>query len=418
MITIMILAGESSGELYGSLLARALKRRWPDIHIIGIGGSRMHEAGVELIAHTSDAFGLIEAVSSLGKIRTALKKAREALHKFKPKVLIPIDYPDFNLKVAAMARPLGVKILYYVSPQVWAWRRGRIKKIAGLVDRMMVILPFEEKIYKDAGVECEFVGHPVLEEIEAVLRTDDRYQMTDIGSQKSQGKGQQSSGFLNAALNSELRTYCKSAMGLDPNRPLLSILPGSRPSELNRHFPLIIDTLRQFRRDPEILSANHYQFCIPLAPNTDEEKYRPYLEDLRREDVLIRKGESVRVLAGSDVAVVASGTATLQTALLEVPMVVLYKLSPLTYELGKRIIRVKYISLVNLLSGNEVVRELLQEKANPGEIIKELKRIIFDTRYREAMVAAYCKIKEQFAGKKPSERVAEIVMDMVGKNLH
>ena len=186
---------------------------------------------------------------------------------------------------------------------------------------------------------------------------------------------------------------------------------------MNRHFPLIIQTIRQFRRDPEIPSANQYQFCIPLAPNTEEEKYKLYLEDLRREDVVINKGESVRVLAASDVAVVASGTATLQTALLEVPMVVMYKLSPLTYQLGKRIIRVKYISLVNLLMGKEVVRELLQEKANPGEIIKELKRILFDTRYRETMVSAYCTIGEQFAGKKPSERVAEIVMEMAGRSL-
>src|SRR4030042_5314331 len=127
MITVMILAGESSGELYGSLLAKALKKKWPDVHIIGMGGSRMREAGVELIAHISDAFGLLEAVSSLSKIKTALKNAREALIKFRPQVLIPIDYPDFNLKVAAMAKPLGAKLLYYVSPQVWAWRKGRIK---------------------------------------------------------------------------------------------------------------------------------------------------------------------------------------------------------------------------------------------------------------------------------------------------
>jgi lipid A disaccharide synthetase len=129
----------------------------------------MREAGVELIAHVSDAFGLIEAVSSLRKLKTALKNADEALRKFKPQVLIPIDYPDFNLKVATIAKSLGVKILYYVSPQVWAWRKGRIKKIAGLVDRMTVILPFEEKIYREAGVECEFVGHPVFEEIEEML---------------------------------------------------------------------------------------------------------------------------------------------------------------------------------------------------------------------------------------------------------
>lgn len=404
----MILAGESSGELYGSLLAKALKKKWPDVHIIGMGGNRMREAGVELIAHISDAFGLLEAVSSLSKIKTALKNAREALRKFRPQVLIPIDYPDFNLQVAAMAKPLGVKILYYVSPQVWAWRKGRIRKIARLVDRMTVILPFEEKIYTDAGLECEFVGHPVLEEIEEVLKSA-------FGGQQSAVSDKTSCGLSNITINPELRTHFKSALGLNPQQPLLSILPGSRPSELNRHFPLLVDMIRQFKSDPEIASAGHYQFCIPLAPNTDEEKYKPYLEHLRREDAVIRKGESVRVLAASDMAVVASGTATLQTALLEVPMVVMYKLSPLTYQLGKRIVKVKYISLVNILSGEEVVRELLQESANPVEIVKELKKITFDKRHRENMITAFGMIKGQFTEKKPSERVAEIVMEMAGR---
>lgn len=403
----MILAGESSGELYGSLLAKALRKKWPDVHIIGIGGSRMREAGVELIAHISDAFGLFEAVSSLGKIKTALNNAKEALNKFRPQVLIPIDYPDFNLKVAAMAKPLGVKIIYYVSPQVWAWRKGRIKKIAGLVDKMTVILPFEEKIYKDTGVECEFVGHPVLEEIEAITQSAVDSQLATVSIRNPLGSSY-------VKMNDQVRAHFKNILGLDNNRPLLSILPGSRPSELNRHFPLIIKAIQQFKRDPEIRSAAHYQFCVPLAPNTDEEKYRPYLDDLQREDVVIRKGESVRALAASDMAVVASGTATLQTALLEVPMVVMYKLSPLTYQIGKRIVKVKYISLVNLLSGKEVVRELLQERANPDEIIKELKKIMFDKQLRETMITAFSMIKEQFSGKNPSERVAEIVMEMAG----
>ncbi len=414
MTTVMILAGESSGELYGSLLAMELKKRRPDLHIAGIGGSRMREAGVELIAHISDAFGLIEAFSSLAKIRTALKYAKEALDKYRPRVVIPIDYPDFNLRVATTAKSRGSKILYYVSPQVWAWRKGRIKKIAALVDRMAVILPFEEKIYRDAGVECEFVGHPVLEEIEAVLRTNDRYRISGIRSPKSQIPGQQTCGFLNTAGNYEIRAYYKSAIGMDPDRPLLAILPGSRPSELSRHFPLIIDTIRQLRHDYEISAAMNYQICVPLAPSTDVGKYKTHLDNLRRQNVAIRKGEAVRVLAASDLAVVASGTATLQTALLEVPMVVIYKLSPLTYQLGKRIVKVKHVSLVNILSGREVVRELLQESARPDEIIGELKKIMFDKQHSDAMIAELRKIKNQFAGKKPSERVAEIVMEMIG----
>jgi lipid-A-disaccharide synthase len=386
--TIMIITGESSGELYGSLLARALKKRLPDLHITGVGGERMKEAGVELISGISDAFGIVEAVSALNKIRDAFNSSIQALKKSNPEVLVLIDYPDFNLKVAKTAKQLGIKILYYVSPQVWAWRKGRVKKIAGLVDRMAVILPFEEKYYGNAGVKCEFVGHPILEEIEGMLQT--------------------------TTADAELRTNLKSALGFDPGRPLLSLLPGSRPSELNRHLPLMTEVIGQFRRDPEISSGEDYQFCMPLAPNTDEERYGVQLDKLKQQGIIVKKGETVKVLAASDMAVVTSGTATLQAAFLEVPMVVVYKISPMTYNIGKRIIKVKYITLANILSGREVVKELIQKRANPEEILKELKRIMFDTAYKDEMLKSYRKVKAPFAGKKASDRVAEVVMEMAG----
>lgn len=383
MAAIMIISGESSGELYGALLAKALKIKWPDVHIIGIGGQRMSEAGVELVSHISDAFGIIEAVASLRKLKTAFNNAIEALRKFRPEVLVLIDYPDFNLKVAKKAKALGIKVLYYVSPQVWAWRKGRVPKIASLVNRMAVLLPFEEKIYKDAGLTCDFVGHPILEEIQGVLAKGNKAEF-------------------------------KSALGLDPDKPLLSLLPGSRPHELNKLLPLMIEVVRQFRNDPEILKGKReYQFCMPLAPNTDEQKYHSFIKTLKKEGVAIKKGESVKVLAASDMAVVASGTATLQTAFLEVPMVVVYKMSPLEFQIGKRIINVKHISLANILAGKEVVVELLQERANPVETIKELKKIIFDPEYREHMINRFKKIKEPFIGKKASQRVADIILEMV-----
>lgn len=383
MAAIMIISGESSGELYGALLANALKSKWPDVRIIGIGGQRMSEAGVELVSRISDAFGIIEAVASLRKLKTAYNNAVEALEKFRPDVLVLIDYPDFNLKVAKKAKALGIKVLYYVSPQVWAWRKGRVSKIAGLVNRMAVLLPFEEKIYKDAGLKCDFVGHPILEEIQGVLAKGNKAEF-------------------------------KTALSLDPDKHLLSLLPGSRPHELKKLLPLMIEVVRQFRNDPEILKGNReYQFCMPLAPNTDEQKYHGFIETLKKEGVAIKKGESVKVLAASDMAVVASGTATLQTAFLEVPMVVVYKMSPLEFQIGKRIINVKHISLANILAGKEVVVELLQERANPGETIKELKKIIFDIEYRENMINQFKKIKGPFIGKKASQRVADIILEMV-----
>jgi lipid-A-disaccharide synthase len=383
MAAIMIISGESSGELYGALLANALKSKWPDVRIIGIGGQRMSEAGVELVSRISDAFGIIGAVASLRKLKATFNNAVEALEKFRPDVLVLIDYPDFNLKVAKEAKALGIKVLYYVSPQVWAWRKGRVPKIASLVNRMAVLLPFEEKIYKDAGLTCDFVGHPILEEIQGVLAKGNKAEF-------------------------------KSALGLDPDKPLLSLLPGSRPHELKKLLPLMIEVVRQFRNDPEILKGNkEYQFCMPLAPNTDEQKYHGFIETLKKEGVAIKKGESVKALAASDMAVVASGTATLQTAFLEVPMVVVYKMSPLEFQIGKRIINVKHISLANILAGKDVVVELLQERANPGETIKELKKIMFDMEYRENMINQFKKIKGPFIGKKTSQRVADIILEMV-----
>lgn len=382
MDTVMIVTGESSGELYGSLLAKELKDRWPDLRILGVGGEKMSKAGVELISRFSSAFGLIEAFTAFKEVKATFRKTVDAIKKWRPAVVVLIDYPDFNIKVAKMAKSLGIKILYYVSPQVWAWRKGRVKKIASLVDRMAVILPFEEEIYRKAGVACEFVGHPIVDEIKAC----------DI----------------NFTSTEEYRV----SLGLDPKRPIISLLPGSRPHELKRLLPLMVDVVREFRNDPEIDSGKHYQFCVPFTLNVDDRQYSPYLEALRQEGVVIKKGESVRVLAASEMAVIASGTATLQAAFLEVPMVVIYKLSPLTYLLGRLIVDVKHISLVNLLSGKTVVPELLQNRANPRDIVKELKRIMFDTLYKESMLNHCRLIKEHFWDKSASRRVAEIVAEI------
>lgn len=380
---VFIITGESSGESYGALLAFALKEKWPELHILGVGGERMRGAGVELISNISSVFGISELLSALRRLKITFNKTVTALERFRPDVLILIDYPDFNLRVAKVARRLGIKILYYVSPQVWAWRKGRVKRIADIVDRMAVILPFEKEIYTNAGVTCEFVGHPILEDIEATLHT---------------------TGPL-----STLHPSLKTDLGLDPIRPLLSLLPGSRHHELKRLLPLLIEALRQFKKD-----FKDYQFCVPLAPNIDEKSYLPYLDALRQEGALIRKDEAIRVLAASDMAVIASGTATLQAAFLEVPMVVIYKLSLLSYLLGKLFVEVRYISLVNLLSGKVVVTELIQQKANSKCIIEELKRIMFDTNYKEEMLSSYRTIKKPFLGMRASQKVAEITGEMAG----
>ena len=374
----MIVTGESSGELYGSLLAKALKTKYPDVHIIGVGGERMNEAGVELISGISGAFGLSEAISSLKAIKETFSRTIDAIKKFSVKVIVLIDYPDFNIKVAKVAKKMGVKILYYVSPQVWAWRRGRVKTIAEVSDRIAVILPFEEEIYKNKGVPCEFVGHPVLEEIEAL--TQDKIAL-------------------------------KTSLGLNAESRVLALLPGSRAHELHKLLPVMLEVVKKFKTEfPDF----HYQFVMPIAPNIDIKKYQTSFDRLRDEGVIVKKENAIKVLSLSDMAVVASGTATLQAAFLEVPMVVIYKLSPLSYLLGRLIIDVKYISLVNLLSGKEVVPELIQHRASPESIIKELRKIMCDVHHREEMLSCYRLIKEPFSDKSASNRVAEMIMEMAG----
>jgi lipid-A-disaccharide synthase len=374
--TVMIVAGETSGELYGALLATALRKKIPDIEIVGIGGRRMQEAGVRLVAGIASAFGVAEAISALRELRKSFRNAVVALTEEKPSVLVLIDYPDFNLRLADKAKQLGIKVLYYVSPQVWAWRRNRIYRIARLVDRMAVILPFEVDIYRETGLDCEFVGHPVFDEIRGV------------GSDRSR---------------------LKQGLGLDPARPLLSLLPGSRTHEIDRLLPVLAALLDVFSSE-----FRDFQFCIPFAPNTDLANYEALLEPLKKRGVVINQGRSLEVLAASDSAVLASGTATLQAVLLNVPIVVIYKVSLLTQLIGRLLIHTRFMTLANILADREVVREFLQGEVTLPNIMEELRKILSDGRHRDTMLDSYREIQDIFRSRHASERVAEMVIEMAG----
>ncbi|MDP3259292.1 MAG: lipid-A-disaccharide synthase [Thermodesulfovibrionales bacterium] len=376
MNTVMIVTGESSGELYGSLLAKALKAKCPEARIIGIGGERMKEAGVKMIAGIASGFGISEAFASYRRIKETFKKAVNAIEEFSPKALVLIDYPEFNIRLAKVAKKKGIKVLYYVSPQVWAWRKGRVKTIAEVSDRIAVILPFEEKIYMGTGVQCEFVGHPVLEEIESM--TEDR-----AGLRKNSG--------------------------INTDSPVIALLPGSRPHELKSLLPVMIDVVRNFKAE---FPDYNCRFIMPVAPNVDIEKYQTYISRLRDEGVVVEKENAVKALSMADMAVIASGTATLQAAFLETPMVVIYKLSPFSYFIGRLIVDVKYISLINLISGREVVKELLQSQADAKNIMRELKEIMLNKDYREQMITRFRTAKEMFKSRRPSMRVAEMACEM------
>lgn len=383
MKTVMIVTGESSGELYGSLLAKALRAKQPDIRIIGVGGERMRDAGVELISGIASAFGLIEAIASFQAVKQTFRKTLDAIDRLLPEVIVLIDYPDFNIRVAEYARKKGIKVLYYVSPQVWAWRKKRAKKIAAISDRIAVILPFEESIYKELGAHCEFVGHPALEEIEYITKT------------------------LIPAEGG--KTVLKKSLGLKPERPVLALLPGSRPHELKELLPLMLDVVRAFKSE---FSKRNLQFVMPLAPNIDVKKYENLLSELRSEGVLIKKENAIKMLYVSDMAVIASGTAALQAAFLEIPLVVVYRLFPLSYLIGRLMINVKYISLINLIPDQQVVKELIQMQAKKENVIYELKKIMLDDNYRDSMIEHFRTVRGIFSGKNPSQRVADMIIEM------
>lgn len=364
----MISAGEASGELYGALLSREVKKLWPDVQIFGIGGAHMENEGVELIARISSVIGLAEAARHLGDIWATYKKAKDALTLRKPDILVLIDYPDFNLTLARKAKAEGIPILYYVSPQVWAWRTGRVKKIAALVDRIAVLFPFEVDYYRAAGVPCEFVGHPITETI-------------DTGRTKEE---------------------LKQELGLDADRPVIALLPGSRPAEIHRHLSIITGVAeRIYRERPE------FQIVLPLAQGVQlHEEIKDYISVFHR--------RTREVIACSEAAAVASGTATLETALIGTPMVVFYRTSFLTYHIVKRLVKVKFIALVNLLSGKEVVRELIQGEAGPENVFSELKRLLDDLPYRNTMISNLERIREMMGGRRPSSRVASMAGVIAG----
>ena len=371
---ILIIAGEASGDLHGGNLAKALLALMPDLGISGMGGKMMRDAGVNTFQDISRlaVVGIWEVLTHLKDIKAAFNLMEETIIRERPDALVLIDYPDFNLRIAKKAKAAGVKVVYYVSPQVWAWRRGRIKHIAKVVDRMLVVFPFEEALYREAGVKCSFVGHPLLDE-----ETETRPK--DVLAQK---------------------------FGLDPQKPILGILPGSRKKELHFHLPVMLEAFSRIKaKMPDV------QAVIPLAPTLSPDDFRQYLagyEDVR----LINDAPGVMTVM--DAAMVASGTATLQTALKGKPMVIIYKLSPVTYWLGKMLIDVPFIGMPNLIAGMEAVPELIQNDASPERISSLILKMFYDKAYYGDIVRNLALVSEKLGGPGASERAALEVLKEAG----
>lgn len=356
-----IIAGEASGDLHGSSLIKALHEKDADADIRCWGGDKMQAAGATLVKHYRDlAFmGFVEVIKHLGTILNNIKFCKQDILQYKPDVLILIDYPGFNLRIADWAKLQRIKVVYYISPQIWAWKESRIKQIKKSVDKMLVILPFEKPFYQKHNYAVTYVGHPLVEVIDAEL------QKTHVPvSQKE----------------------------------IIALLPGSRSQELKLKLPIMLKMVNRF---PE------YQFVIAQAPGQEAAFYKSLMGDL---DVKLLQGQTYNILMQAKAALVTSGTATLETALFGVPEIVCYKGNSISYWLAKKLIKVKYISLVNLILDKPAVKELIQNDLNEEQLYNELYDLIHNKERIEKLQSDYTKLWELLGAEKASSKAAEEII--------
>ena len=364
-----VIAGEASGDLHGSNLVKALKKLDSQSEIYAWGGNLMQQEGAVLRKHYRElAFmGFAEVVKNLGTILRNLSFCKEDISRFNPDALILIDYPGFNLRIAKWAKKQKFKVFYYISPQIWAWHSSRIHQIRKNVDRMFVILPFEKEYYAKHDYEVDFVGHPLLD---------------------------------------ALADFCPDPAFVERNqlstKPIIAILPGSRKQEVASILPVALSITVYFPG---------HQFVIAAAPSQDLSYYRSFLQ---RDDVKVVEHQTYQLLYHSSAAIVASGTATLETALFDIPEVVVYKGNWISYQIAKRLVDLKYISLVNLIANNEIVKELIQGDYTPHNLTVELEKLL-EPEYQEQMKKRYATLKEILGKGGASERCADKIFDLLSK---
>jgi lipid-A-disaccharide synthase len=373
----MISCGEPSGDLYAGALATELLRLDPTATIVGLGSRRLRDAGAALTADFSglSVTGLLEVSRLLPRTYATYRALVREAKTTQPDVLVAIDFPDFNFVLARTIRKMGVPVVYYISPQLWAWRRGRIKTMRRIADRVLVIFPFEEPIYRDAGVAVEWVGHPMLDVSQPPASRAD---------------------FL-------------STIGLDPARPVVALLPGSRRNEVEAILPDLVRAAEIVRdRVPAV------QFILARAPHLSDPLFAP-LDRLRGGAVML-EGHADDVLAAADVALLASGTVTVQAALHECPMVVVYRLSPITYRLGKPFVHVNTYAMANLVAGRRVVPELIQQDFTPERVAHEALRVLTDPSHAAAVRRDLHEVRGRLGQAGASRRAAEAVIDVARRH--
>jgi lipid-A-disaccharide synthase len=371
---LLVVATEASADLHAARAVEELRLLRPGLRAFGMGGSRLEAAGVELLhrAEEMSVMGLTEVLPKIPVILRILRNLTAAAEARRPRVALLVDSPDFNLRLAERLKRLGVKVVYYVSPSVWAWRRRRVKTIARVVDRMLCILPFEERFYAGTGVSARFVGHPFADR--PLPEPADRY---------------------------------RARLALPPGRTTVALVPGSRRSEVKRIFPAMLEAAERVReRHPDA------QFVVPVAPTLDEATLRPYLAAHRTLEVKLVPGQADAVVGASDAALVKSGTSVLEAALMLRPLVVVYKLSWLTYLVARLLVRLTSFGLVNLLAGRTVVPELLQRQASPERMAQELEKLLTDREARERQLAGLREVRASLGEPGAPQRVAEEIARM------
>lgn len=370
-----MIAGEASGDLHGSHLVKEMLSLDPSLQFYGVGGEKMRNEGVELIADSKEmaVVGITEVLLKLKRICQIYRKLKNSLAANSPSLVILIDYPDFNLRFAREAKKKNIPIVYYISPQVWAWRKGRIKKIGRLIKKMIVIFPFEKKFYEEAKIDVDFVGHPLLDSIRSQFSREEAFQKFSL-------------------------TAGVTTIGL---------LPGSRMNEIKRHLPPMVEAISSISKQ-----INPVQFIIPVAPGLDWGEVQN-LVGSKRENIRVVENNIYDVMRISDVVIVASGTATIEAAIMGAPMIVVYRVSPFTYLLGKMLIKVKNIGMVNIIAGKTVVPELIQKDVTPEKITSTVAQILNNPSKQEEMKKELSSVKEKIGNPGASFRAAQIIINLL-----
>lgn len=374
---VLIIAGEASGDLHGAHLVKELLRLDPSLEFQGVGGAKMKEAGVHLVADMADmaVVGITEVFWRLGTIYRIYRTLTRMLSSERPRLVILIDYPDFNLRFARAAHKKKIPVVYYISPQVWAWRKGRITQIARLVDEMIVIFPFEEEFYEKAKVAVRFVGHPLLDSVRPQLSRDEAFRR----------------------------------FGLTSGMTTIGLLPGSRRSEVRRLLPPMVKAL------PRIADRiKPVQFIMALAPGLDREEIERLIGP-QRGTVRIVENSIYEVMHCADLLLVASGTATVEGAIMGVPMIVVYRVSPLSYLLARVLIKVKNIAMVNIIAERTIAPELIQEACNPETIADQVTALLHDQATVAEIRQELARVKQKLGEPGASRRAAEVVLEFLQK---